>query len=68
MVVTGIWIALLIVGFLIVIVGRLRPDHVSTFNRAAAVIESRTAGRAVLILLWVFIGFHLFARYTVPHK
>jgi hypothetical protein len=68
MVVTGIWIALLIVGCLIEIVGRLRPDRVSTFNRAAAVIESRTLGRAALILLWVFVGFHLFARYTIPHK
>jgi hypothetical protein len=68
MFVTAIWIALLIEGFLIEIVGRLRPNRVSTFNRAAAMIERRTAGRAMLILLWVFIGFHLFARYTIPRK
>jgi hypothetical protein len=31
-------------------------------------IESRMTGRAILILLWVFVGFHLFVRYTVPHS
>jgi hypothetical protein len=68
MLVTGIWLALIIVGVLIDIVGRLRPDGVATFDRAAAIIESRITGRVILILLWVFVGFHLFARYTVPHS
>jgi hypothetical protein len=68
MFVTGIWFALLVAGALIEILGRLRPNRVSTFNRAAAMIERRMTGRAILILLWVFVGFHLFVRYTVPHS
>ena len=68
MLVTGIWCALFMVGVLIDTAGRLRPDGVATFDRATAIIESRITGRAILILLWVFVGFHLFARYTVPHS
>jgi hypothetical protein len=67
MVVTGIWIALLIVAVLVEILGRLRPSRVATFNRATAIIESRVSGRVLLLLAWIFVGVHLFVRYTVPH-
>jgi hypothetical protein len=67
MFVTGVWYALLAVGVAIEVLGRRRPNRVSTLNRAAALLETRIAGRAILILLWIFVGFHLFARYTVPH-
>lgn len=66
MVGTAFWLALLAAGALVEVLGRLRPNRVSTLNRAAAMIEKRITGRAILILLWVFVGFHLFARYTVP--
>jgi hypothetical protein len=68
MLVTGIWFAFLVAGALIEALGWLRPNRVSTIHRAVAKIEDRIAGRAVLILLWVFIGFHLFVRDTVPHS
>jgi hypothetical protein len=64
---SAIWIALLVASVLIEVLGRLRPTRVSTLSRAASVMASRTSGRATLILLWIFVGFHLFARYTVPH-
>lgn len=66
--VSGIWLALLVAGAIIEILGRLRPKRVSTLNRAVAIIERRVTGRAILILLWVFVGLHLFVRYTVPHS
>ena len=64
---TAIWLALLVVGALIEVLGRLRPTRVSSLGRALSMMAQRTSGRAILILLWVFVGFHLFARYTVPH-
>ena len=58
---------ILVVGALIEVLGRLRPTRVSSLGRALSMMAQRTSGRAILILLWVFVGFHLFARYTVPH-
>ena len=30
-------------------------------------VTSRRAGRLALLACWAFVGWHLFARYTVPH-
>jgi hypothetical protein len=68
MVGTTIWIALLAAGVFIEVAGRLRPTHVSTLSRAVAMMEERVSGRVILIVLWIFVGIHLFARYTVPHR
>jgi len=68
MVGTTIWIALLAAGVLLEVFGWLRPNRVSTLSRATAMIEQRIAGRVILIALWIFIGVHLFARYTIPHN
>ena len=38
------------------------PDLVSIASAA----WSRPIGRLVLITAWTFVGWHLFARYTVP--
>jgi hypothetical protein len=67
MVGTTLWLALLAAAVLIEVLGRRRPNRVSSLGRAAAIMERRITGRVVLIVVWVFIGFHLFARYTVPH-
>jgi hypothetical protein len=63
---TALWIALLASGVVIEVLGRLRPDRVSTLGRTTSMLARRTSGRAILILFWIFVGFHLFARYTVP--
>ncbi|MGD0852108.1 MAG: DUF6186 family protein [Acidimicrobiales bacterium] len=62
-----IWLLLLVACALIEVLGRLRPARVSTLSRATSMVARRTSGRVLLILLWVFVGFHLFTRYTVPH-
>jgi hypothetical protein len=61
-----IWCALLALCVLIEVAGRTRPARVSTLRRTGAMIATRVPGRVVLILLWVFVGVHLFSRYTIP--
>lgn len=64
---SALWIALLVAGSMVEVIGRLYPNRVSTLERAASVLGRRIGGRALLTALWVFVGFHLFARYTIPH-
>lgn len=68
MVGTALWWALLAAAVLVEVFGRLRPNRVSTLGRAGTVMSRRVSGRAVLVLLWIFVGIHLFARYTIPHR
>jgi hypothetical protein len=65
---TAIWIALLAVAVLFEVLGRLRPTRVSTLNRFGSMISRRLSVRVILILLWIFVGIHLFARYTIPRS
>jgi hypothetical protein len=60
------WLVLLGAGLLIEVLGRLRPARISTLARLGAMLASRILGRVVLILIWIFVGVHLFARYTIP--
>jgi hypothetical protein len=64
---TALWLALLAVCALIEVLGHLHPTRVATLSRAASLLAHRTSGRVILLLVWIFIGFHLFTRYTVPH-
>ena len=65
---TILWVALLALCMLIELVGRLHPERVSTLSRAASLLATRIPGRVLLALLWMFVGLHLFARYTVPRS
>lgn len=67
MYVTATWIALLTVSALIEIWSRVRPARTSTLSRTGSMIARSISGRAILIALWIFVGLHLFARYTVPN-
>lgn len=64
---SALWLALLVAAVLIEFVGRRRPHRVSTLSRATSMAAERIPGRVLLIAFWIFVGFHLFARYTVPH-
>jgi hypothetical protein len=68
MLVTAIWIALLVLAVLTDAVGRRRTPRVATLSQTLNFISRRVPGRVILILVWVFIGFHLFSRYTIPHS
>jgi sorbitol-specific phosphotransferase system component IIC len=66
MFVTILWIALLALCALIELIGRARHERVATLSRTASLFATRIPGRVLLVLLWIFVGLHLFARYTVP--
>jgi hypothetical protein len=60
------WITLLGAGVLIEVLSRLRLTRTPTLVRACALLATSLPGRVILILLWAFVGLHLFARYTIP--
>jgi hypothetical protein len=64
---SALWLALLTAGVLIELVGRLRPNGVASLRRAASLGVEHITGRVLLIVFWLFVGFHLFTRYTLPH-
>jgi hypothetical protein len=64
---TALWLVFLIAGVFIELVARLRPKSVASLRRAASMGADHTSGRLVLIVFWLFVGVHLFARYTLPH-
>lgn len=66
MIVTIAWIALLVASVAIELVSRRHPQRVATIEQTGARIATRLLGRAVLWIAWIFVGVHLFARYTVP--
>ena len=45
---------------------RLHPTRTVTIGRVGSWLAGRGAGRLALALVWVFVGVHLFTRYTVP--
>jgi len=67
MLATALWSVLLVAGVLLEVSVGFAQSGVY-LNRAVAMIERRVSGRVVLILLWALVGFHLFARYTIPHS
>jgi hypothetical protein len=48
-------------------IGRFRSARTSSLARLGALLATRIPGRVVLLLIWVFVGVHLFARYTLSH-
>jgi hypothetical protein len=60
------WLFLPVVGVLVQVFARREPSRISTLSQFGALLASRVAGRVLLTLLWLFIGLHLFARYTIP--
>lgn len=60
------WLVLLGLSAAVEVASRLRAGPTPTLARVGAVIATRFSGRVILILLWVFVGLHLFARYTIP--
>jgi len=60
------WLALLALALLFELLARLHLTKTSTLGQFGATIASRLPGRVLLVLLWIFVGVHLFARYTLP--
>jgi len=61
------WIALLGASVLLEVLARFRSKRTPTLAQLGSTLALRIPGRVFLILLWIFVGVHLFARYTIPH-
>lgn len=61
-----LWFVLLGASVTIEILARLVPSRFATLTQFASSVATRRLGRLLLALLWMFVGVHLFARYTVP--
>jgi hypothetical protein len=64
--VTIAWIALLAASVVVELVSRRYPPRVATIGQTGARIATRLLGRVILWIGWIFVGVHLFARYTIP--
>jgi hypothetical protein len=63
---TVLWFVLLGGSLLLELLARLVPSRFSTLSQFGASVASLRTGRVLLILFWIFVGVHLFARYTIP--
>ncbi len=60
------WLALLALAVLFELLARRRRTKTSTLAQLGATIASRLPGRVLLVLVWIYVGVHLFTRYTLP--
>lgn len=60
------WLVLLGACVIIEFLARRYPTRISALSRFGATLASRRAALVLLVLFWVFVGVHLFARYTIP--
>lgn len=65
MTVALIWLALAVALTALEIAGR-RSSGVLSLSELARRVAERRAGRLLLVLCWGFVGWHFFARSTVP--
>jgi hypothetical protein len=61
-----LWFVLLGACVLIEVLARRSPKRFATLSQFGTTVASRLLGRIVMVLVWLFVGVHLFARYTIP--
>lgn len=66
MIVDALWIGLLVVTAGLELLGRTRGPATVAPSMVAGVLGRVWPGRILLVVVWVFVGWHLFARYTIP--
>jgi hypothetical protein len=59
------WLVLLGAAAALESVGRSTGSFV-TPSALVGKLSRRLPGRIVVVILWAFVGWHLFARYTIP--
>ena len=60
------WLVLLALGLVVEILSRAGVLRTPTLARSLTLVGSSLSGRVILVLFWVFVGLHLFTRYTLP--
>jgi hypothetical protein len=64
---TVLWVAIAAAAVAWEVAGRLgRRRHAGLGGVLGRICAGRF-GRVVLLLVWGFLGIHVFARYTIPH-
>ena len=59
------WIALLAASLVIEALSRRQSHHIASLSETGAWMATRVLGRALLWIFWIFVGLHLFTRYSV---
>jgi hypothetical protein len=63
---TILWWVLIVAGAAFELTARVRPTLVTPLARLGARLASHFPLRVALWAGWIFVGLHLFARYTLP--
>jgi hypothetical protein len=66
MVGTFAWIALFLAVVQIMFFSHRRDAGTAALTKTGSAVATRVLGRVILLLFWIFIGVHLFTRYTLP--
>jgi hypothetical protein len=61
-----VWLALLAVALMWELCCNVVDPRWVSLIRIGAAIGQSLAGRLLLLATWAFVGWHLFARYTLP--
>jgi hypothetical protein len=64
--VTVLWWILIVAGAALELTARVRPTLVAPLARWGARLASNLPLRVALWAGWIFVGVHLFTRYTLP--
>jgi hypothetical protein len=59
------WLAIAVMVVIVEVVAR-KNGRFSRIGDLGRLVASRPLGRLALVAVWAFVGWHLFARYTVP--
>jgi hypothetical protein len=65
-IVTVVWWVLIAGGVILDIMARVRPQLIAPLSRVGARLAGLLPLRVVLWAGWIFLGVHLFTRYTLP--
>jgi hypothetical protein len=66
--VTVVWWVLIAAGATLEVAARIRPALIASLSRLGARVASYLPLRVALWVGWIFVGVHVFARYTLPGR
>jgi Family of unknown function (DUF6186) len=66
MIVTALWIALLATGAGLEVYRIVRRARYASLRTLVASLGTGRVGRLLPVVVWAWVGWHLFARYTLP--
>jgi hypothetical protein len=67
-IVTVAWWVLIVGALIVEVVARVRPRVITPLSRVGARLAQIVPLRLGLWAGWIFLGVHLFTRYTLPRR